>query len=436
MHLLPQIIFQLLVITAVVLFTAKVHKIRRNILLGKPDEITGDKVQRWKNVLLLALGQQKMFKKPLPAILHLIVYIGFVIINIEVLEIILDGILGTHRIFLSVLGNYYSWLINSFEVLAVLVIVACVVFLIRRNLLSIHRFKSNDIDGWPRKDANIILITEILLMSAFLKMNAADLVLQSRGVEHYKITETFLVSGALSNILNHYSTGWLMFTERACWWFHIIGILAFLNYLPYSKHLHIVLAFPNAYYKKLTSVGSIANMPLVQHEVKIMMQPELAANAPAAEPQRFGAKDIFDLSWKNVLDAFSCTECGRCTAACPANQTGKTLSPRKIMMDTRDRAEAIGKNIDANGSYKDDGKSLFTSITVEEIRACTTCNACVEACPVSISPLDIIIEMRRYLIMEESNAPQEWNSMFSNVENNFAPWKFPPDERDAWNKEL
>ena len=437
MQILQQILFVLISVVAIWLFTKKVKEISRNIKLGRDEEFSDNKSQRWKNVLLLAFGQKKMFKNPLVAVLHFFVYAGFIIINIEVLEIVLDGILGTHRLFADLLfNNVYIFLINAFEVLAVLVIVACAIFLIRRNIIKLKRFISKDLDGWPRSDANYILITEIILMLLFLTLNASDRALQIQGNEHYRDTGSFLVSGFFSSSLTSISSSSLIVIERTAWWLHIIGIYAFLNYLPYSKHLHIVLAFPNAYYARLEPKGEMKNMPSVQKEVLYAMQPELAPT-DAAPPANFGAKDVFDLSWRNLMDAYSCTECGRCSAACPATQTGKALSPRKIMMDTRDRAEEVGRNINVNKEFKDDGKKLLHNyITVEELRACTTCNACVEECPVSISPLEIILELRRSLVMEESNAPQEWNIMFSNVENNFAPWKFSPDERDKWTQEV
>jgi len=436
MHILQQVIFIAVVMVAVLLFTKNIRQIRRNILLGIDEDISDQKALRWKNVLLLAFGQKKMFRNPLVAVMHFIIYAGFIIINIEILEIVLDGILGTHRLFLEPLGNFYHFVIDFFEVLAVGVLTVCVIFLIRRNIIKLKRFISKDLDGWPRSDANYILTAEIILMCLFLTMNSADRALQLQGSEHYLLTGNFLVSGKIASLFANFSTGTLVAIERTCWWMHIIGIFAFLNYLPYSKHLHILLAFPNAYYARLEPLGKMENMPNVQNEVKYMMQPELAPTREAA-PQKFGAKDVFDLSWKNLLDAYSCTECGRCTAACPANITGKALSPRKIMMSTRDRLEDIGKNINKNKEYKDDGKKLLNNyITVEELRACTTCNACVTECPVSISPLDIILQLRRALIMEDSNAPQEWNTMFSNIENNFAPWKFSPDERDKWTTEL
>jgi len=438
MAIFQQVVFLLALVVAVGLFTKKIRQIRRNILLGKDESFAGLSGHRWKNVLLLAFGQKKMFRNPLVAVLHGFVYVGFVIINIEVLEIVLDGVFGKHRLFAGFGGVLYSALINGFEFLAVAVFVSCFIFICRRNVLKLRRFISHDLDGWPRSDANYILLTEIVLMSLFLTMNAADTLLQARGYGHYgsHLTGDFAFSRALHPLLNGLSSGSLVIVERTCWWLHILGILAFLNYLPYSKHLHILLAFPNAYYARLEPEGKLRNMPAIQQEVLYAMQPETAPAAPAdgstPPTPRFGAKDIFDLSWRNLLDAYSCTECGRCTAACPANQTGKLLSPRKIMMDTRDRAEEVGRNINANGQFQDDGRNLLSYISVEELRACTTCNACVTECPVSISPLEIIIEMRRALIMEDSNAPQEWNALFGNIENNFAPWKFSPDDRDKW----
>lgn len=445
MQIAQQILFIIISGLAIGLFTINIRKIIRNIKLGRDEDISDNPGQRWKNVFLLAFGQKKMFRNPLVAVLHFFVYAGFIIINIEVLEIVLDGILGTHRLFAAPLGNLYTFLINSFEVLAVLVIAGCAVFLIRRNVIKLKRFVSKDLDGWPRSDANYILITEIILMALFLTLNASDTLLQTRGIEHYAANPTgnFIFSQYLYPVLNGMGNDGLQVTERGCWWLHIAGVFAFLNYLPYSKHLHIIFAFPNAYYARLKPMGEMENMPSVQKEVLYAMHPEQAPTGANAEPpKKFGAKDITDLSWKNLLDAYSCTECGRCSAACPATQTGKLLSPRKIMMDTRDRAEEIGKNITANKvpaatGIKDDGKSLLHDyISAEELRACTTCNACAQECPVSINPLDIILQLRRYLVMEESNAPQEWNAMFSNVENNFAPWKFSPDERDKWTEDV
>jgi heterodisulfide reductase subunit C len=435
MPFIPQILFIALAVAATWLFTKNILAIRRNIFLGKDEDLSDNASKRWRNLILLAFGQKKMFRNPLVAVMHFIIYAGFIIINVEVLEIVLDGMLGTHRLFLPYIGSLYTFLINFFEILAVVVLSVCVVFLIRRNIIKLKRFISKDLNGWPRSDANYILLTEIILMTLFLTMNSADRALQIQGSEHYHVTGNFIFSGIIAPVFSDMSESTLIILERSCWWLHIIGIFAFLNYLPYSKHLHILLAFPNAYYARPDVVGEMHNMESVQNEVKYMMQPELAPTEQAA-PMKFGAKDVFDLSWKNLLDAYSCTECGRCSAACPANQTGKLLSPRKIMMDTRDRLETVGKNIKANGEFKDDGKNLFSHITTEELRACTTCNACVQECPVSISPLEIILELRRSLIMEDSNAPQEWNTMFGNIENNFAPWKFSPDDRDKWVEEM
>ena len=438
MQVVQQVLFAIVAIAAIFLFTKKIKQLRRNILLGRDADYSDHKDLRWKNVLLLAFGQKKMFKKPLVALMHFIIYAGFIIINIEVLEILLDGLFGTHRLFAAPLGALYGALINSFEFLAVGVIIVCVAFLTRRNVIKLRRFISRDLDGWPRSDANYILITEIILMTLFLTLNASDTLLQQRGYGEFgeHATGNFFFSQFLHPLLNGMSNEGLVAVERTCWWLHIIGILAFLNYLPYSKHLHILLAFPNAYFARITSSGKMKNMPEVQNEVLYAMQPELAPT-DAAPPARFGAKDIFDLTWRNLLDAYSCTECGRCSEACPATKTGKLLSPRLIMMKTRDRAEEVGKNINENGEFKDDSKTLLHDyITTEELRACTACQACVEACPVAISPLEIILDLRRSLVMEESNAPAEWNAMFSNVENNYAPWKFSPEERDKWAEEM
>lgn len=438
MQIIQQILFVLLAAVAVFLFARKVKFIKRNIKLGRSEEFEPHP-QRWKNVLFMALGQKRMFDKPLVALLHLAVYAGFIIINIEILEIILDGIFGTHRLFAPTLGSFYSFVINFFEVLAFLVLLSCVIFLIRRNWMKVRRLNMNELNGWPRSDANYILIFEIVLMALFLTMNASDKALQLKNYGHYaEVNTNFFISGLITPLFTNFSTSTLVAVERSAWWLHIAGVFFFLNYIPYSKHLHIILAFPNTYYARLMPQGKMQNMPEIQKEVLYAMQPEtVPTEAPAEEPKKFGAKDVFDLSWRNLLDAYTCTECGRCTASCPANQTGKVLSPRKIMMDTRDRMEEVGRNIDKNGSFQEDGKSLLHNyISTEELRACTSCQACVQACPVLIHPLHIINQMKRYLIMEESNAPQEWNSMFSNVENNFAPWKFSPDERDKWASEL
>ncbi|HEV8080890.1 MAG TPA: (Fe-S)-binding protein [Chitinophagaceae bacterium] len=442
MQIFSQILFVLLIAVSVFVFAKKAKEIRRNILLGVDEDLNDRPAERWKNLLLLALGQKKMFRYPLVAFMHFIIYAGFIIINIEVLEIALDGLFGTHRMFAGTLGGFYSFLINFFEILALGVLSVCVAFLVRRNILKLKRFMKHDLDGWPRSDANYILITEIILMTLFLTMNSADRALQLQRSEHYIDHGNFVLSGLFAPIFQNLSASTLIGIERTAWWLHIAGIFAFLNYLPYSKHLHIFLAFPNAYYQKLEPKGKMDNMQSVQNEVSYMFKPELApTDAPEAAHNPiaigFGAKDIFDLSWKNLLDAYSCTECGRCTVACPANKTGKLLNPRKIMMDTRDRAEEVGRNINKNKTFVTDNKTLLHDyITTEELRACTTCNACVEECPVSINPLDIILELRRSLVMEESNAPAEWNGMFSNIENNFAPWKFSPDERDKWAEEM
>jgi heterodisulfide reductase subunit C len=436
MHILPQILFLFILAIAIYLFSKRINGIKRNILLGIDEALNDLPTARWKNVFLLAFGQKKMFKNPLVAVLHLIIYAGFIIINIEVVEILIDGLFGTHRLFNSLVPQLYTYLINVFEILAAGVVLVCLVFLYRRNIQSLWRFKHQDLKGWPSKDANFILITEIILMGLFLTMNATDTLLQNRGYGHYaeQLTGDFMISGMLQPIFEGISSQGLVAVERSAWWLHIIGILAFLNYLPWSKHLHILLAFPNAYFARLTPQGQFKNMPAIQQEVKFAFQPELASTATSEGNVKFGASDIQELSWKNILDAYSCTECGRCSNACPASQTGKLLSPRSIMMKTRDRAEELGARLD-KGLEMQDGKSLLHDyITEEELRACTTCNACVEECPVSISPVDIIVQLRRYLVMEKSSSPQEWTMMFGNIENNFAPWKFSPTDRANWRK--
>jgi heterodisulfide reductase subunit C len=436
MQLVQQILFIILTITAIWLFAKQVRFIRRNINLGREEKLKDNPAARWRNMLLMALGQKRMFDKPLVALLHFAVYAGFIIINIEILEIVLDGIFGTHRMFSPMLGSIYSFVINFFEVLAFLVLSACVIFLIRRNLVRVRRLNMKELNGWPRSDANYILCFEIVLMTLFLVMNASDKALQLREYGHYAEAKTadFWISGLITPMFQNFSTPTLLGMERGAWWLHITGIFIFLNYLPYSKHLHIILAFPNTYFARLSPQGRMLNMPEIQQEVLYAMQPEtVPAEAAATEHKKFGARDVFDLSWKNLLDAYTCTECGRCTEACPANQTGKLLSPRKIMMDTRDRMEEVGKNIDKNSSFTDDGKTLLhTYITTEELWACTSCQACVQVCPVNIHPLNIINQLKRYLALEESNQPSEWNGMYSNIENNFAPWKFSPDERANW----
>ena len=438
MEYLPNIIFALALIVGIGFFARNVKKLSRNIKLGKDVDVSDNKPQRWRNMARIALGQTKMVVRPVPGILHILVYVGFIIINIEVLEIVLDGLLGTHRLF-SQLGSLYNFLIGSFEVLALLVIVAVVVFWIRRNIIRIQRFIKPEMKGWPKTDGNMILYIEFVLMTLFLTMNAADFQLQQLGVDHYVQAGAFPVSQLIVPLLEGLSTPSLILVERTTWWLHILGILAFLNYLYYSKHLHILLAFPNTYYGKLTPLGQFNNLESVTKEVKLMMDPDAdpfaaPAEDESAEPEKFGASDVMDLNWVQLLNAYTCTECGRCTSECPANQTGKKLSPRKIMMDTRDRLEEVGKIIDANkGEFVSDGKQLLDDyISREELWACTTCNACVQACPVSIDPLSIIVEMRRYLVMEQSAAPMELNNMMSNIENNGAPWPYNQMDRLNW----
>ncbi len=425
-----QIIFLIIAAAAIAFFSKNVRKISRNIHLGRPEDRSDRPAERLKTMLKVAFGQTKMVKRPVAAVLHFFVYLGFIVINLEVLEIIIDGLFGTHRIF-APLGALYNVLIASFEILAALVLTGVIAFLIRRNILRLRRFSGVEMTSWPRSDANIILIVEVLLMTAFLTMNAADFKLQQLGVSHYISAGSFPVSSLLLPILPDSVTA-LIAIERACWWFHIIGIFAFLNYLPYSKHFHIILAFPNTYYSKLEPKGEFSNMLSVNNEVKAMLDPSFVPET-VNDGGRFGAKDITDLTWKNLMEAYTCTECGRCTSVCPANLTGKLLSPRKIMMDTRDRMEEVGKNIDAHGKDHSDGKSLLDNyISREEIWACTTCNACTEACPVNIDPLAIIVELRRFIVMEESQAPASLNNMFGNVENNGAPWKYSPADRFNW----
>lgn len=437
--MISSIIFIALVLAASVLFAKNVRTIARNIKLGKEINRSDRKKERFMLMAKVALGQSKMVVRPVAGLLHIVVYAGFIIINIEVLEIVLDGIIGTHRLF-SFLGSFYYALIASFEVLALLVLVSCIIFLIRRNILRLKRFSGVEMTSWPKSDANYILITEILLMSAFLIMNAADSSLQNLHSFHYTDVGSFPISGLFVSSLSSMSEGGLIMLERSLWWFHIVGIFAFLNYLPYSKHFHILLAFPNVFYSKLEPKGQLENMAAVKKEVELMFNPDADPYAAPAEPQgepsRFGAKDVTDLTWKQLMDSYTCTECGRCTDVCPANVTGKLLSPRKIMMDTRDRLVEVGKGIDKNGKDFSDGKSLIRDyITEEEILACTSCNACTEACPVNNDPLAVILDLRRYLIMEESKAPSEWTGIFTNIENNGAPWQFAQADRLKWKDE-
>ncbi len=434
--MIASIIFIILLASGAFLFYKNVAKIRRNVLLGKEVKRSDNSSERWKLMALVAIGQSKMIVRPVAGVMHILLYVGFVIINIEVVEIIIDGIFGTHRI-LSFAGALYNFLIASFEWLALGVIIGCIVFFIRRNIIKLNRFMNKELDGWPRSDANYILITEVLLMSAFLIMNASDHLLQVKGYEHYIKAGSFPVSNLLSPLFENMSNASLVMLERGCWWFHIIGIIAFLNYLPYSKHFHILLAFPAVYFSNLKPKGEFNNLASVTNEVKLMLDPNAAIPPTPETPLKFGAKDVLDLNWKQLMDAYTCTECGRCTSNCPANQTGKLLSPRKILMDTRDRLTEVGKNIDLNnGTFVDDGKALLGNyISEEELWACNTCNACTESCPINLDPLAVIMDLRQYLVMEQSNAPAALNGMFTNIENNGAPWQFSPADRLNWASE-
>lgn len=443
MSYLDNILFAILLIIGFGYFYNSVKKIIRNINLGTAINRKENPNARWKNMAMIALGQSKMVKRPIAGILHIIVYVGFVIINIELLEIIIDGLFGTHRVF-SILGITYDVLIASFEILALLVLVAVITFWIRRNSIKLKRFISSDLNGYPKNDANYILYFEVILMTLFLLMNASDLHLQNvpGGFSHFVKAGAFPVSQFIEPIFNGVSNELVMLLSEIFWWLHIVGILVFMNYLYFSKHLHILLAFPNTYFANLNPQGQFDNLESVTNEVKMMMDPNADpfAAAPATEtevPAKFGASDVQDLNWVQLLNAYTCTECGRCTSSCPANITGKKLSPRKIMMDTRDRLEEVGKNIDANkGVFVPDNKSLLNDyITAEELWACTSCNACVEECPVSISPLSIIMDMRRYLVMEQSAAPMPINTMMTNIENNGAPWQYNQQDRLNWKNE-
>ena len=431
-----QVIFILVFIGFTLLFIKNFKRILRNINLGRDVDRSYNPSERWKVMTRVALGQSKMVSRPIAGFLHLLIYVGFVIINIEVIEIIIDGIFGTHRV-LSFLGPFYAFIIGAFEVLAALVLIACVFFLTRRNIMRIPRFLSKEMQGWPKTDANLILVFEIVLMFAFLLMNASDSLLVAMNSANYNVDFANPISQYFIPLIDNFSESSLIFVERICWWLHIVGILAFLNYLVISKHLHIILAFPNTYYSNIESDGKLANMDSVTNEVKKMLDPNIdpfAASDDAA-PERFGAKDVQDLNWIQLMNAYSCTECGRCTSECPANQTGKLLSPRKIMMDVRDRVEEVGKGIDKEGESFNDNKSLLNSISKEELWACTSCNACVNACPINIDPLSIIVDLRRYLVMEESAAPMELNTIFTNIENNGAPWQFSMSDRLNWKDE-
>jgi heterodisulfide reductase subunit C len=442
MAYLPNLLFLLALVAGIGFFARNVRKLIRNIRLGREEALEGPRSQRWKNMARIALGQGKMVVRPVSGFMHIIVYVGFVIINIEVLEIVIDGLLGTHRVF-AFLGRPYDFLIGAFEILALAVIVAVVVFWLRRNVLRLQRFWKPEMKGWPKKDADWILYIELILMSLFLTMNAADFSLQLLGAEGYPLAGAFPVSQVLAGWMQGLPEASLIAVERVAWWLHILGILFFLNYLYYSKHLHILLAFPNTWFAKLRPKGDMGNLESVKQEVALMMDPDAdpfaaAPEGEASPPSKFGASDVMDLSQVQLLAAYTCTECGRCTSECPANQTGKKLSPRKIMMDTRDRLEEVGRHLDAHkGTWEPDGKQLLDDyISREELWACTSCNACVEACPVSIDPLSIIMELRRYLVMEQSAAPSELNVMMSNIENNGAPWPFNQMDRLNWKEEL
>ena len=433
MHYLPNILFAILLSIGIGFFIKNIKKLIRNIKLGKSVDRSDNSSLRLKNMINIALGQSKMVRRPIAGLLHIIVYVGFIIINIEVLEIVIDGLFGTHRVFSS-LGSFYGFLIGSFEILALLVFISVVVFWIRRMLLRIPRFWNKEMKGFPKNDALYILYFEMMLMTLFIVMNAADTHFQEANSGN-------IVSQFITPLFDGVSTASLHLIERGAWWLHITGILIFLNYLYYSKHLHILLAFPNTYYANLNPKGKFDNLESVTKEVQLMLDPNADPFAAPAEsetdevPEKFGAEDATDLNWVQLLNAYTCTECGRCTSVCPANQTGKELSPRAIMMKTRDRVEAIGKNIDKNGQFVDDGKTLLDTISLEELWACTSCNACVEECPVNIDPLSIITDMRRFQVMEKSAAPQELNIMMTNIENNGAPWQYNQQDRLNWKDE-
>ena len=439
MAYLSNIIFAIVLVTAILFFRKNILFVKRNIQLGKATERKDQPLKRWSNMIRIALGQSKMVTRPIAGILHIIVYIGFIVINIELFEIVLDGLLGTHRVFAPLLGKVYDLLIASFEILAALVLLSVVLFWLRRNALRVKRFWKPEMKGWPKKDADYILYFEIVLMSLFLSMNATDLLLQDSGDPYYIKAGSFPVSELMTPLFSSFSSSTLIMLERSFWWLHIMGILIFLNYLYYSKHLHILLAFPNTYFQNLSPKGTFKNNETVTKEVKLILDPNAdpyAAPADSINPEKFGASDVSDLNWVQLMNAYTCTECGRCTDECPANQTGKLLSPRKIMMDTRDRLEEVGRKINQNGIIQDDGKQLLDDyITREELWACTACNACVETCPIGIDPLSIIMDMRQYLVMEKSAAPSDLNNMMSNIENNGAPWPFNNQDRMLWANE-
>ncbi|MBG7629265.1 MAG: (Fe-S)-binding protein [Bacteroidetes bacterium] len=434
MNYIDNLLFGVLLFIGVGFFVKNIKKLGRNIKLGKKINRTDNADERLKNMLMVAMGQSKMVKRPIAGLLHIVVYVGFIIINIEVIEIVIDGLFGTHRV-LSFLGNWYKILIGSFEILAFLVLISVSLFWIRRMVLKIPRFWNKEMKGFPKNDALYILYFEMVLMSLFLLMNATDVPFQQTNAGNP-------ISQFLVPLFENFSASTLFFIERTAWWLHITGILIFLNYLYYSKHLHILLAFPNTYFANLNPTGQLNNLEAVTNEVKLMMDPTVDPFAAAPEgaeeeiPEKFGASDVTDLNWVQLMNAYTCTECGRCTSSCPANQTGKELSPRAIMMKTRDRLEEVGANIDKNGKFVDDEKQLLNDyITPEELWACTSCNACVEECPVNIDPLSIIIDMRRYLVMEQSAASQELNAMMTNIENNGAPWQYNQMDRLNWKDE-
>ncbi len=434
MNYIDNIAFAALLVFGIGFFVRNVRKLIRNIKLGKNIDKSDNTKERWKNMILVALGQSKMVRRPVAGVLHILVYVGFVIINIEVLEIIIDGLLGTHRIFSFIGGSYY-FLIGSFEVLGFLVFVSVIIFWIRRMVIRVPRFWNKEMKGFPKNDALNILYFEMVLMSLFLIMNATDVHYQAMGSGNP-------ISSFLVPIFDNLSLENIHIIERIAWWVHIAGILVFLNYLYYSKHLHILLAFPNTFYANLNVAGKMNNLDAVTKEVKLMMDPNIDPFAAVPDgnedevPEKFGASDVMDLNWVQLMNAYTCTECGRCTSACPANQTGKELSPRAIMMKTRDRLEEVGAVINKKGEFLNDGKELLNDyITPEEIWACTSCNACVEECPVNIDPLSIIMDMRRYLVMEQSAASQELNMMMTNIENNGAPWQYGQMDRLNWKDE-
>ena len=439
MAFLPNIIFAIILFSALYFFRRNIIYVKRNIQLGKSIDRSDQSSKRWSNMFRIALGQSKMVNRPIAGILHIIVYIGFIVINIELIEIVLDGLLGTHRIFAPFMGKAYNVLIATFEILAALVLVSVILFWLRRNILKIKRFWKAEMKGWPKNDANYILYFEIVLMTLFLSMNATDLLLQQIGDPDYPQAGMFPVSQFLAPLFSSFSVTSLVLFERSFWWLHISGILIFLNYLYYSKHLHILLAFPNTYFQNLNPKGAFKNNETVTKEVKLMLDPAADPYAAPAEdsvPEKFGASDVTDLNWVQLMNAYTCTECGRCTDECPANQTGKLLSPRKIMMDTRDRLEEVGNNINNKGKHQADGKQLLDDyITKEELWACTSCNACVETCPIGIDPLSIIMDMRQYLVMEQSAAPSDLNNMMTNIENKGAPWPFNNQDRMLWANE-